>query len=563
MIKASEHPRERERLKALYAYDILDTDPEREFDELTQLASIICGAPISLISLLDPDRQWFKSHYGLEATQTDRDIAFCAHAIQDDDLTIVPDTLKDKRFFDNPLVTDGPHIRFYAGAPLVTSNNLPLGTLCVIDSEPRELSQDQQAALRILAKQVMVQLELRRNLKRQQEYIQSLRKIRNDLRESTEREARANQSKTRFLASMSHEIRNPMNGIMGGLSVLEHTTLNDEQNQLVDVIKRSTKGLLTIINDILDYSKIESGRLHLESIGFCLRDLFDDVTRMFNTSAEERGLAFKVRIDPDCPLRWRGDPNRLRQILINLVGNALKFTEAGHVTLEARRGQYENKPQLELTVSDTGIGMSEDFQEKIFEDFTQAEPGTARRFGGTGLGLAIVRSLVDLMDGRIDLETRLGDGSTFQVKLPLLIESPIESQTYHGRDQDLPRFQKRILIVEDQRINRLVVRKMLEKLGCDVAEVNDGADAVEAISAGDYDLVLMDVHMPKLDGLKAAQYIQQLNRPQPPIIAMTGNAFPEDEARCRAVGMRGFLAKPVQLESLVLELSRWFDVEDK
>jgi PAS domain S-box-containing protein len=670
-MKAPLPSHEAERLKALARYEILDSKSERDFDDITLLASHICGTPIALISLVDEDRQWFKSKIGITQSETPRDIAFCAHGILQPDYFEVEDALTDQRFATNPLVTGGPKIRFYAGAPLVTSDGHALGMLCVNDVIPRELSPAQQTALQALSRQAVGQMELRRTLaererseaalkeselryhslfenmlegyaycqthfdqdqltdftyldvnsafgeltglkdvvgKKVSDLIPGLRDTNRELFEvygrvastgnaercetylerlgiwlsitvySSRREhfvvvfdniterkraqallvdsrqrlalatesARigtwdwdvvtnslvwddqmytlygireedfsgaydawqkglhpddqtraeteiaaavhgangfhtdfrvlwpsgevrhieahalvrrgndgstthmvgvnwditerkradverrlakesaeaANRAKSEFLANMSHEIRTPMNGVLGMTGLLLDTSLTSQQHGFAEMIRDSGEALLTIVNEILDFSKIEAGKLVLETVDIALDQLVRGTLELMRGTADPKGLELRVLIDPGVPTELRGDGGRLRQVLINLVSNAIKFTPSGEVELHISiEWQTKEKAFLRFRITDTGIGISPETQARLFQAFTQADGSMTRRYGGTGLGLAICKQLVEQMRGDIGVESAAGAGSTFWFTLELTKQS--------------------------------------------------------------------------------------------------------------------------------------------
>ena len=297
------------RLAALRAYHVLDTSAEEEFDDLTQLASRLCCAPIALVSLIDQDRQWFKSRVGLDVTETPRDLAFCAHAIMGDETLVIPDATKDERFANNPLVTSDPNIRFYAGMPLMTPSGHAVGTLCVIDRVPRTLTEDQMDTLKVLGRQVVTQLELRLScrtlaiaLAEQEEAGRRLRESKQALTAALAVAQAATNAKSNFLAAMSHEIRTPMNGIMGIAELLLDMGLTEEQRDFVETLHHSADLLLTILNDILDFSKIEAGHLDVESVPFDLRRTIHETHDLLATKAAAKGLMLSHQYPDDTPI---------------------------------------------------------------------------------------------------------------------------------------------------------------------------------------------------------------------------------------------------------------------
>lgn len=528
---------ELERLAALRRYNILDTLPDHAFDDATKLVSYICGVPIAHISFIDKSRQWFKSEIGIGVSEVPREISFCQYTILESTMVEINDTFLNERFKDDPNVTGGFKVRFYAGIPLTTPDGYNIGTLCAIDHVTKELNEHQRNALRIVAKHVISQLELgTKNIE-----LDKQKKI----------AEKAVLAKDSFLANMSHEIRTPLNSIIGFTDLLAQTQLNAVQRDYINSVQIAGENLLLIVNDILDLSKMESGNLTIEANPFNLKETLKHIYNLLKIKVPKE-VEFNFFLDADLPEFIIGDEGRLNQILVNLIGNALKFTAEGEVTVSVKMmEETEDYYAIKFSVKDTGIGIPAEKLKTIFERFTQAEDSTTRRFGGTGLGLNIVKQLIELQHAEIQVKSKENRGSEFFFVIHYK-KADYTEETKEEQAEENPGKLK-ILLCEDNVLNQKLAKSVIHNFGFELEIAENGEEGIELLSKNDYDLILMDLQMPVKDGYQTTEYIRNEMNSTIPIIAMTAHSLVGEQERCYNVGMNGYVPKPFK-QQLLLEV---------
>lgn len=541
-----------DRVSVLNHYEILDSEPEAAFERVTKLASEFFDVPVSAISFPIDDRLWFKSIVGLDLDECPRAAGICSHVIESETPLVLRDAESNERFHDHPMVAAAPHVRFYAGAPLITPGGQRVGSLCVADIKPRPGFSDADAGrLRELASLVVDELELRKARKNAE---------------------RANEAKSAFLAAMSHEIRTPMNGVLGMADLLlTADDLPSRHRRRIEIIQRSGETLLALLDQILDMSKIEAEKLELNTSPFDLRELVFDIHALFEAKAESKGLRCDVVDRLGDYNQVIGDPLRLKQVLSNFMGNAVKFTEQGSVTLRASaEATSSHKASMRFEIIDTGVGIEPAALERVFSPFEQGDRLTWSKFGGTGLGLAICRKLAGMMGGDVGVDSIGGKGSTFWMDVGLerqiadmndemttqpshqLIDAETPSQERPCRD---------ILVAEDDPDMAMLIEDMLDEAGHKVTIASDGASVLKALEQRSFDLILMDGRMPDMSGFETTDCVRRLpnERANTPIIALTAEAMVGDRERFLAAGMDDYVSKPVEYSLLMQAIDRCCD----
>lgn len=568
---------EKARIAKLREYQVLNINDEPEFARLTKLVKLFFNIPIVTITFMDEHTQYLKSAHGLDdVCTTSREVAVCNYTVLSNDVFVIPDLAADERFANNPLVTEAPFLRFYAGAPIIVyqdNKSYRLGSLCLMDRQAHHTFDDRQSELLAqFALMVADALQLQKN--------QRLAK-------------HANKMKSEFLANMSHEVRTPMNGIIGMIDMLNDTEMDVEQREYVDNMKVSSEHLMSVIDSILDLSKVESGKMIIEAVPMNLSALCHEVIGLYAVKARQRGLILDYHYSEQLSPYVQGDCVRLKQILANLVNNAIKFTpEGGHVSIVVKPapscqcakcksvsmnntistviGNTVDEMRchgmtLCISVEDTGVGIKPEALETIFDAYNQEGESTHRLYGGTGLGLSVCKSLVDLMDGYIWADSIVNVSTAFNVLLPLpILDQAQYKLCQQSSDIDVEPISKHVghvLLVEDDKVNAIIAKKALRSHGHTVTHVTDGKKAIEQFSACPkrYDIILMDHYMPIMNGIQATIKLHELYDTQtlPPIIALTANAMNGEREKYLQAGMQDYCTKPFKKDQLNALIQYW------
>ncbi len=534
------------RLSALKGLEILDTPEEEMFDEITKLASMICNVPISLVSLIDETRQWFKSHHGLKARETPRSLAFCSHAILGDEMFVVPNAKRDNRFKNNPLVNGDPNVIFYAGIPLALDDQIKLGTLCVIDNKPRELNEEQVQMLRLLGKQTVRLLQMRKD--------------RDKLEIEKRLAERANAAKRDFIAAISHDIRNPLNSLLGMSEMIREQPMSESILNYVDHIQNAGDVILNLVNDTIELSRLEENASVLNNEWFHLSQCLDVYHNFFKQETKRKKIEFQLKNEISETVYLLSDKRKLEKIIWNLTANAVKFTHHGsvdcHVYLETKADENAN---LIIEIKDTGPGISPEIKDQLFQKYNEFVPEGCE-ISGSGLGLSIVKLSLEEMNGEINVESKVGEGSTFKVKIPTVWKreelSPGQKNLTNHNDSYLPQFssRKKVLIADDNELNRKVLKNYLKPLPFDIVEANNGIETERILGSDQFDIAFLDIEMPGKHGTEIAKALSS-EKTRPILFACTGLCMPEEKEHILNSGFEYFMPKPYLKEELYSHLA--------
>jgi signal transduction histidine kinase/CHASE3 domain sensor protein/ActR/RegA family two-component response regulator len=559
---------------AQFAIAMGELDSKKIFNLIAQQMQNLTGADGTVIELKDGDEMVYHAATGTTASWVGMRIpvrgSLSGACMEQGRQLTAEDTETDPRVNREACRKVG--VRSMIVVPLLRDHQ-PIGILKAHSKTPRYFNQIHERGLQIIAGLLASAWSKAVAFEEKQAAITALQATQRELTVARDKADQAARAKSEFLANMSHEIRTPMNGVIGMAGLLLDTPLSASQREYGEAIRSSADALLTVINDILDFSKIEAGQLRFEALDFDLRSAVEGSLELLEHQARSKGISLELEIHPSVPCALRGDPGRLRQIINNLVGNAIKFTERGGVKVLVENvgetSPAEGMATLLFRVRDTGIGVDPEVLPKLFQPFTQADSSTVRKYGGTGLGLTISKDLVTRMGGKIEVESRPGHGSEFRFTIHmarqgarLSPETRIEPLRRLEGEAGLPAWKGRILVAEDNAINRKIALKQLEKLGYGADAVANGIEVLHSLEKIHYSLVLMDCQMPQMDGYQTAREIRRRESLQGgahrvKIVAMTANALEGDRARCLEAGMDDYITKPVQVARLRALLAEW------
>jgi len=528
----------------------MGTPPERCFDQIAALAQAASDAPVAMVSFIDDERQWFKATIGMDMRESRVHRAFCLQALLEDQVLWVEDASLDPRFCDNPLVAGSPHIRFYAGAPIRLSSGEAIGSVSVLSDQPRALDITLARQLRGLADLASDECALRASLA--------------ELGAARVQADMARQVKSAFLTNMNHELRTPLNGVVAAAEMLLEEALTPAQRELVQIVTGSAWNLCAVLDDVIQLANCAAEGVNCPVERFNAAEVARQAVGFYEAAARAKGLGVVVDLE-SVDRAFLGQPASLRQILRALISNAVKFTAAGQVRLSAQVRTVRKRQQVIFTVDDTGMGFGPDVQARLFEPFAMGDDTLTRSQGGLGAGLAIANALARRLDARMEVLSRPGQGSTFSLSLPL----PSAPDHGHGTAEagspvGCGDRKPRVLAAEDHPTNRRLLELILGAVELEADFVENGALAVEAVRTGAYDIILMDMQMPVMDGLTAIEQIRRLQSERglafTPICTVTAHAMPEHEDAALRAGAKAHLTKPVAAADLldcIVRLTGW------
>jgi signal transduction histidine kinase/CheY-like chemotaxis protein/HPt (histidine-containing phosphotransfer) domain-containing protein len=574
--------KEKARLSNLLEYDLSDHEIDQNtLNPITTLAALICDMPLSFVTWVGSKHVDFLSREGCQLLGTCRENSFCHLAIQQDEIFEIEDSTKDPRFSENEFVKgQETPLTYYAGYPLKSPQGYNLGSLCVCDWKANKIDDKQRLALKTLANQVVAQLELKKQNKK--------------LIEANQRAEVLSKAKDDFISNVSHELRTPLNAINGYANILSQSILDKDQEEAVTIIKNSSEILITLVNDILDFSKINSEKLKLEKIPFNLKKTVKLVYDLLLKKAIEKNISLDIVYDEKIPKKILGDKVRINQIIMNLVGNAIKFTQKGKVSIEVKLNldkscgslmdnnssdssssetksiQIKSLPNssqcifLDFSVKDTGIGIPQDKINTIFERFEQAGTEITRKFGGTGLGLNISKNLVELHGGKLEVKSVYGEGSEFYFTICYDSADDISSSGDQKQISDLQKLNEehfsklaklRVLVCEDNSVNIKLIKQLFKNKITYLEVAENGLIGIEMLKKKRFDVILMDLHMPEMDGIEATKYIRKVLKSKIPIIGFTANCSQEEKEFCLKSGMNDYLTKTFVNNDIYMKLA--------